>query len=170
MSQRRIEVCAPSEWDVVISPELVPLFVLDAAIVAAQRFFSILLDPSSSGPGGTGYPPTRALLDAMRTLRCHIREHRVTAHAFDNDLAEPNATDDDIPPTSRPRAASSDYAPSDTVPALASSLRRDASASYAGITSTNDDAALVLRRVLRGFPRRSTLCLSICLAVADAAG
>ena len=52
----------------------------------AQRFFSVLLDPSSSGSGGTGHPPTRALLGAMRTLRGHIREHRVTAEAFADDV------------------------------------------------------------------------------------
>jgi hypothetical protein len=96
-SDQRIELHAPSEWDVVLSPELASLFVLDAAVVAAQCFFSILLDPSSAGPGGTGYPPTRALLEAMCSLRCHIRDQRVAAEGFDNDLAaEPNATDDDI--------------------------------------------------------------------------
>ena len=94
-SERRITLHAPSEWDIVLSPELAPLFVLDAAIVAAQRFFSICLDPSSSGPGGTGHPPTRALLDDMRSLRCRIREHRVTAEAFDRESSgEQDATDD----------------------------------------------------------------------------
>jgi hypothetical protein len=97
-SERRIALRAPSEWDVILSPELAPLFVLDAAIVAGQRFFSILLDPSSSGPGGTDYPPVRALLDAMRTLRCHIRDHRVAAETFDHEPnGEHDATDDDIP-------------------------------------------------------------------------
>jgi hypothetical protein len=81
-SDQRIELHAPSEWDVVLSPELAPLFVLDAAVVATQRFFSILLDPSSAGPGGTGYPPTRALLEAMNTMRCLIREHRIAHEAF----------------------------------------------------------------------------------------
>jgi hypothetical protein len=85
-SEPRLQLHAPSAWDVVLSPELAPLFVLDAAIVAAQRFFSVLLDPSSSGSGGTGHPPTRALLGAMRTLRGHIREHRVTAEAFADDV------------------------------------------------------------------------------------
>jgi hypothetical protein len=82
----------------VLSPELALLFVLDAAIVAAERFFYILLDPSSLGPGGAGYPPTLALLDAMRTLRSRIREHHVIAEAF-NDAAggEHGAVDDDIP-------------------------------------------------------------------------
>lgn len=93
-SQGRIALHAPSEWDVVLSPELAPLFVLDAAIVAAERFLSILLDPSSSGPGGTGHPPTRALLDDMRSLRCRIREHRVTAETSDDDSGSENdATD-----------------------------------------------------------------------------
>ncbi len=55
MANHRLEFCAPSEWDVILSPELAPLFVIDAGIVAAQRFFSILLDPSSFGPGGTDY-------------------------------------------------------------------------------------------------------------------
>ena len=97
-SERRIALHAPSEWDVVLSPELAPLFVLDAAIVAAQRFFSICLDPSSFEPGGTAYPPTRALLDTMRILRCHIRQHRVTAEAFDRaPRGEHDATDDEIP-------------------------------------------------------------------------
>ena len=96
-SERRIALHAPSEWDVVLSPELAPLFVLDAAIVAAQRFFSICLDPSSFEPGGTAYPPTRALPDTMRILRCHIREHRVTA-TFDHEPSgEHDATDDGIP-------------------------------------------------------------------------
>ena len=92
-SDQRIELHAPSEWDVVLSPELAPLFVLDAAIVAAQRFLYILLDPSSAEPGGTGYPPTCALLEAMGSLRCHIRDHRVAAEGFDL-AVEPNATDD----------------------------------------------------------------------------
>lgn len=78
----RLALHAPSEWDVVLSPELAPLFVVDAAIVAAQRIFSVSLDPSSSHPGGARYPPTRALLEAMRTLRCHIREHRRVEQAF----------------------------------------------------------------------------------------
>ena len=98
MSEHRLAVCAPSEWDIVLSPELAPLFVLDAAIVAAQRVFSILLDTSSSGFGGTDHPPTRALLQAMDILRCHIREHRVAVEAFDHDPhGEHAATDDHIP-------------------------------------------------------------------------
>jgi hypothetical protein len=94
-SEQRIELHAPSEWDVVLSPELAPLFVLDAAIVAAQRFFSIVLDPSSSGPDGTADPPTRALLEAMRTLRCHIREHRLAEEAFADDHGPSRASCDD---------------------------------------------------------------------------
>lgn len=97
-SERRIALHAPSEWDVILSPELAPLFVLDAAIVAAQRFLSICLDPSSFEPGGTAYPPTRTLLDTMRILRCHIREHRVAAETFDHQPSrEHDATDDDLP-------------------------------------------------------------------------
>jgi hypothetical protein len=97
-SERRIALHAPSEWDVVLSPELAPLFVLDAAIVATQRFFSIGLDPSSFEPGGTAFPPTRALLDTMRILRCHIREHRVTAETFDHEpRGAHDASADDIP-------------------------------------------------------------------------
>ena len=98
MANHRLEFCAPSEWDVILSPELAPLFVIDAAIVAAQRFFSILLDPSSFGPGGTDYPPTQALLEAMRILRHHIREHRVAVAIFDDDSGgEHAASDDDLP-------------------------------------------------------------------------
>ena len=80
--ERRITLRAPSESDIVLSPELAPLFVIDAAIVAAQRIFSVSLDPSSPYPGGARYPPTRALLEAMCTLRCHIREHRRVEQAF----------------------------------------------------------------------------------------
>lgn len=95
MSEHRIELCAPSEWDVVLSPELAPLFVLEAAILAAQRFFSIRVDPSS---GGTAYPPTRALLKAMRRLRCHVRQYRAAEQAFADTYGEPrHGNDDDIP-------------------------------------------------------------------------
>jgi hypothetical protein len=58
--EHRFDLLAPSEWDVVLSPELAPLFVLDAAIVAAHRVLCIGLDPSSFSPGGAGHPPTRA--------------------------------------------------------------------------------------------------------------
>jgi hypothetical protein len=71
--------------------------VLDAAIVAAQHLFSILLDPSSSQPGGTRYPPTCALLDAMRTLRCLIRDHRMTANDFDDHHGGEHDAIDDLP-------------------------------------------------------------------------
>ncbi len=81
-SEQRIALHAPSEWDVALSPERAPLFVIDAAIVAAQRILSVSLDPSSSNPGGARYPPTRALLESMRTLRGHIREHRLVEQAF----------------------------------------------------------------------------------------
>jgi len=80
--ERRITLRAPSESDIVLSPELAPLFVIDAAIVAAQRILSVQLDPSSFHPGGARYPPTRALLAAMRALRCHIREHRYLEQRF----------------------------------------------------------------------------------------
>ena len=96
-SEHRIDVRAPSQWDVVISPELAPLFVIDAAIVAAQRFLAICLDPSSSGLGGTDHPPTRALLDAMRVLRDHIRVYRLSAEVLDDDPVGDDATGDDIP-------------------------------------------------------------------------
>ena len=65
---------APSEWDVVLAPELAPLFVIDSAIVAAQHFFSILLDPTSATMGGINHPPTRDLLHVLRTLRIHIHQ------------------------------------------------------------------------------------------------
>jgi hypothetical protein len=81
-SEHRIALQAPSESDVVLAPELASLFVIDAAIVAAQRIFSVCLDPSSFHPGGGRYPPTRALLEAMHTLRCHIREHRIAEQTF----------------------------------------------------------------------------------------
>jgi hypothetical protein len=91
--EHRLALRAPSEWDVVLSPELAPLFVLDAAIVAAQRIFSVTLDPSSHHPGGARYPPTRALLEAMRTLRQHIREHRRVEQA----LTDPVDREDEDP-------------------------------------------------------------------------
>lgn len=96
-SEHRVALHAPSDWDVVLSPELAPLFVVDAAIVAAQRVFSVSLDPSSSHPGGARYPPTRALLEAMRTLRCLIREHRKVERAFaDGAGAEQQDPDDEL--------------------------------------------------------------------------
>jgi hypothetical protein len=95
----RVEVWAPSEWDVVLAPELAPLFVLDAAIVAAQRFFSIHLDPSSFGPDGPAYPPTRALLETMSSLRSHVRRYRLMEESFlddpDDALADEVTSDDE---------------------------------------------------------------------------
>jgi hypothetical protein len=84
-SEERIQLCAPSEWDIVLSPELAPLFVIDAAIVAAQRFLSITLDPTSSSLGGTDHPLTSELLDGMSTLRVDIRRYRL-AVAVEQDL------------------------------------------------------------------------------------
>jgi hypothetical protein len=74
--------------------------VLDAAIVAAQRIFSTLLDPSSSGTGGTDHPRTRALLETMRILRCHIRDHRVDAQIYVDESRRvhlDNDNDNEIP-------------------------------------------------------------------------
>lgn len=79
---RRVTLRAPSESDVVLSPELAPLFVVDAAIIAALRILSVHLDPSSFHPGGARYPPPRALLAAMHALRRHIRQHRNLERAF----------------------------------------------------------------------------------------
>jgi hypothetical protein len=78
----RFDLLAPSEWDVVLSPELAPLFVLDAAIVAAHRVLCIGLDPSSFSPAGAGHPPTRALLAAMRSLRRRVRDYRLAEQAL----------------------------------------------------------------------------------------
>jgi hypothetical protein len=88
-----ITLHAPSESDVVLSPEIAPLFVVDAAIVAAQRILSVHLDPSSYQPGGARYPPMRALLAAMRALRRHIREHR----DLERDFADGIGRRDDDP-------------------------------------------------------------------------
>ncbi len=102
--EHRLALHPPSEWDVVLSPELAPLFVLDAAIVAAQRIFSGSLDPSSLHPGGARYPPTLALLQAMRSLRCHIREHRRAEQALasgrdrEGDVLEDEVHDEETEP------------------------------------------------------------------------
>ena len=93
--ERRIRLRAPSEWDVALSPELAPLFVIDAAIVAAQRILSVQLDLSSFHPGGARYPPTRALLVTMRTLRRQIRKHRVVEQAFAEGIAQDDDDQDD---------------------------------------------------------------------------
>jgi len=92
--KRRITLRAPSESDIVLSPELAPLFVIEAAIVAAQRILSVQLDPSSFQPGGARYPPTCALLAAMRALRCHIREHRYLEQAFADGVGRRDDPDD----------------------------------------------------------------------------
>jgi hypothetical protein len=83
MPSARERLLAPSEWDVVLAPELASLFVLDAALVAAHRVFSICLDPTSSSAGGANHPPTRDLLDAMRILRLHIHQHRLAEATSD---------------------------------------------------------------------------------------
>lgn len=67
---------APSHWDIVLAPELAPLFLLEAAIVMAEHFFSIELDTSSTDLGGAGYPPTQQLRTAMQLVRQQIRLHR----------------------------------------------------------------------------------------------
>lgn len=95
-SERRLEIHVPSEWDVLLSPELAPLFVLDTALLAALRVFSVCLDPTSSEPGGTEHSPTRALLTAMHTLHFHIREHRWTAEAFHDDAGGAIDPADDV--------------------------------------------------------------------------
>jgi hypothetical protein len=84
----------PSEWDVVQAPEVALLFVLDAAIVAAQRIFSITLDPTSSDLGGSDHPLTRDLLEVMRSLRVHIRQYRLAA-AVEQGLSDSMDPDQD---------------------------------------------------------------------------
>jgi hypothetical protein len=91
----------PSEWDVVLAPEVAPLFVLDAAIVAALRFFSITLDPTSSSLGGTDHPLTGDLLEVMRSLRVHIRQYRL-AVALEQGLSHSLDLDQDCPPRDQP--------------------------------------------------------------------
>jgi hypothetical protein len=46
---------------------------------------------------GWHYPPTCALLDAMRTLRCLIRDHRMTANDFDDHHGGEHDAIDDLP-------------------------------------------------------------------------
>ena len=91
----------PSEWDVVLAPEVAPLFVLEAAIAAAQRFFSITLDPTSSTLGGTDHPLTRDLLKVMRTLRVHIRHYRL-AVAAEQGLSDSVGLDRNCHPRDQP--------------------------------------------------------------------
>jgi hypothetical protein len=86
----------PSEWDVVLAAEVAPLFVLDAAIVAAQRVFSITLDPTSSSLGGADHPLTRDLVEAMRTLRAHVSQYRL-AVAAEQGLSDSMDLDQDCP-------------------------------------------------------------------------
>ncbi len=74
--KRRFPLRAPSEWDVVLSPELAPLFVVDAAIVAAQRILAVHLDPTSFHAGGARYPPTREMIETMSALRRLIHKHQ----------------------------------------------------------------------------------------------
>ena len=84
----RERLLAPSEWDVVLAPELAPLFALDAAIIAAHRVLSIGLDPTSSAAGGVHHPPTRELLDAMRVLRRRIHHHRLAEATADEKIED----------------------------------------------------------------------------------
>jgi hypothetical protein len=96
MPLNRENLVAPSEWDVLIAPEVAPLFVLDAALLAAQRFFAIILDPTSSDLGGADHLLTHDLLDAMCALRVHIRDYRL-AEAADRSLGEAFDVADDRP-------------------------------------------------------------------------
>jgi hypothetical protein len=91
----------PSEWDVVLAPELAPLFVLEAAIAAAQRFFSITLDPTSSSLGGTDHPLTHDLLEVMRTLHVYIRRYRLLV-AVEQGLSDSMHLDQHGPPRGEP--------------------------------------------------------------------
>lgn len=93
MASARDRLVAPSEWDVVLAPELAPLFVLDAAIVAAYRVLAICLDPSSSAVGGANHPPTRELLEAMRALRMRIHHHRRAIVTADHSKTEDEPLD-----------------------------------------------------------------------------
>lgn len=93
-SEQREHLRAPSEWDVLIFPDLAPLFVLEAAIVAAHAALGCQLEPASSMPGGANHPPIRHLLRAMRILRAHIRNHRIAHEAREPSLAEVPDSDD----------------------------------------------------------------------------
>jgi hypothetical protein len=93
--ERPITLRAPSESEAVLSPEIAPLFVVDAAIVAALRILSVHLDPSSFHPGGARHPPTRALLATMHALRRHIRQHRSLERAFADALGPRDDHHDD---------------------------------------------------------------------------
>jgi hypothetical protein len=97
----RENLVIPSEWDIVLAAEVAPLFVLDAAIVAAQRVFSITLDPISSSLGGTDHPLTRDLVEVMRTLRAHISQYR-RAVAAEQDLSDSIDLDQNSPSRDQP--------------------------------------------------------------------
>ncbi len=84
MSSTRERLVAPSEWDVILAPELAPFLVLDAALVAAHRVLAICLDPSSSDVGGANHLPTRELLHAMRELRARIHQHSLAVATGDD--------------------------------------------------------------------------------------
>jgi len=94
--KHRFGLLAPSEWDVVLSPELAPLFVLDAALVAAHRVLCIGLDPSAFSPGGTCHPPARALLVAMRRLRRRIHAYRLAEQVLAYGCAEEPGYGEDL--------------------------------------------------------------------------
>jgi hypothetical protein len=91
----------PSEWDVVLAAEIAPLFVLDAAIVAALRVFSVTLDPTSSSLGGTDHPLTRKLVEVMRTVRVHISQYRL-AMAVEQGPSDSIDLDQDCPSRDQP--------------------------------------------------------------------
>lgn len=97
----RENLAIPSEWEVVLAAEVAPLFVLDAAIVAAQRVFSITLDPTSSSLGGTDHPLTRDLVEVMCTLRAHISQYRL-AMAVEQGLSDSMDLDQDCLSRSQP--------------------------------------------------------------------
>jgi hypothetical protein len=92
----RENLVIPSQWDVVLAAEVAPLFVLDAAIVAAQRVFSITLDPTSSSLGGTDHPLTRDLVEGMHTLRARISQYRL-AVAAEQGLSDSMDLDQECP-------------------------------------------------------------------------
>jgi hypothetical protein len=82
----RVPIHVPSAWDVTLSPELAPLFVVDAAIHAARRFIEVSW-PASSPQGETNL---RDLLADMGRVQARIREHRVREQAFANNGPGPD--------------------------------------------------------------------------------
>ena len=89
-SHDRDELRVPSAWDIAITPELAPLFVLDAAICATRRFIE-------------GSPPDcqadlRPILKHMRRLLARIREHRAREQVLANHVYVPH--EDDLDPDS----------------------------------------------------------------------